>query len=69
LDNNHWSCIKIGLQITQDLDEFLDEFFILYERMKMLLWVVGELCWFFIFFIVGFLGVLKSCCEKENIYL
>jgi hypothetical protein len=21
------------------------------------------------FFIVGFLGVLKSCCEKENIYL
>jgi hypothetical protein len=30
MDNNHWSCIKIGFQITQNLDEFS----ILYERMK-----------------------------------
>jgi hypothetical protein len=64
MDNNHWSCIKIGFQITQDLDELS----ILYERMKCLcgLWgnFVGSS-----FFIVEFLGVTKSCCEKENIYL
>jgi len=71
LDDNHWSCIKIGLQITQDLDEFLDEFFILYERMKMPLWFVGGGGTLLVlhFLLLGFLGVLKSCSEKEKIYL
>jgi hypothetical protein len=67
-NNNHWSCIKIGLQITQDLDEFLDEFSILYERMKCLCGWWGN----FVgssFFIVELWRVIKSCCEKKDIYL
>ncbi len=66
MDNNHWSCIKIGFQITQDLDEFST----FVGKDEMPLWFVGGTLLLLHFLLLDFVGVIKkSSCEKEDIHL